>query len=81
MKSILALFSLIVLSSCATTGTYQKTTSGLIGCAPGEIQIADIDDSVMAGATNTWTATCKGKKHFCTGKGTNLALASCKEAQ
>lgn len=40
----------------------QDASSGFIGCPPGEIQIADMNDAGTA-----WTAICQGRRFYCSG--------------
>jgi hypothetical protein len=70
------------LIGCASLAERRANASaGLVGCLPGEIQIAD-------GSDYAWSATCNGKKFICSavqsGGGGTTGVApnetvSCKE--
>ena len=57
-----------------TQARYQRLSSGLVGCAPEQIEIAN--DQPMATVV-TWEAVCNGHRFFCSGA---EHIASCKEA-
>jgi hypothetical protein len=63
MKKIIVFSCIAILFSCASTASYQRATSGKIGCAPDDIEITQ-------NTRDAWTATCKGHRFFCsvTGK-------------
>ena len=54
--------SVLMLAGCANFPTIseirQTASSGFVGCPPSEIEIADNEKL-------TWTASCKGKKFYC----------------
>lgn len=62
MSKAILLIAVVALSACATHGSRQAQTSGLVGCSPAEIEISDRD---MGWTTNTWTAKCRGKTFYC----------------
>jgi hypothetical protein len=72
----LAIFPLcLVAQGCMPShAQYSGLTSGLIGCAPEQIQIAN--DKLMSTVV-TWEAVCSGRKFYCSAAG---QLASCKES-
>ena len=60
-----------LLLGCASHGSRQAATSGLIGCPTSEIEVSEGD---IGWSTNTWTARCRGKTIYCTfkqGEGTS----------
>jgi len=62
MRPLLPVIALL-LSACGSFPTIeqerQTASSGFVGCAPDEIAIS-------AQARYTWTATCRGRVHYCT---------------
>jgi hypothetical protein len=79
MKSSYVILAASIVSGCAPGAEGLKSaTSGEIGCAVGDIQVAD--DTGGFTDPRTWTAHCNGKKYFCSG-GSGSMKASCKEAQ
>lgn len=65
--------SLLAAGCLPTQGRYQSLSSGLVGCAPDTIQIAN-DQVGMEGVT--WEAVCNGHRFYCSGVG---KIAACKE--
>lgn len=65
----------VLLTSCSSVyiANAQNESSGLIGCHPKEITIEKND---FAG--QTWTATCKNTKFYCS---KIKELVNCKEAK
>lgn len=65
----------VSLTSCSSVyiANAQNESSGLIGCHPKEITIEKND---FAG--QTWTATCKNTKFYCS---KTKDLVNCKEAK
>lgn len=59
MKRIAIVAIALAVTGCASR---EEMTSGEIGCPPNEIVITD---GKMGLATNTWTATCRGKTFYC----------------
>lgn len=57
----LAAATSVSLLGCSTRGL-QVIASGKIGCPPDEIEISNVDTGYSA---STWTATCRGVRHFC----------------
>jgi hypothetical protein len=53
----------------ATTAQYQQVTSGLIGCRPEEITIANEDP----GSIGSWEATCRGRLFYCSNVRTSMS--------
>lgn len=72
ITSLLFLLSLTGCSSVYIANT-QNVSSGLIGCHPKEITIEANDFSGQ-----TWTATCKNTKFYCS---KTDKLVNCKEAK
>ncbi|HEX2879512.1 MAG TPA: hypothetical protein VHO25_08235, partial [Polyangiaceae bacterium] len=56
----------------------QAASSGQIGCSEDEITITDDD---VGWSSRTWTATCRGKRFFCTAvsTGKDSSQVNCKE--
>ncbi|GGY84619.1 hypothetical protein GCM10011613_32000 [Cellvibrio zantedeschiae] len=73
--TLTSLLSLLALTACSSayTSITQNETSGLIGCHPKEIAIEPHDFSGQ-----TWTATCKNTKFYCS---KTDKLVNCKEAK
>ncbi len=64
----------LVAAGCAPTQSqYRNLTSGLIGCAPEQIEIAN---DKMGENVLTWEAMCSGHKYYCSAAG---QTAFCKE--
>lgn len=64
---------------CVPTLNTQAVTSGLIGCAPDEIEILAEDGDLTY---RTWTARCNGKTYFCSAHARGVqstSQASCGE--
>lgn len=61
--TVASAFAVASLSACATHGSREAQTSGLIGCPTAEVKISDKD---IGWTTNTWTAECRGKTFYCT---------------
>ncbi|QSQ18759.1 hypothetical protein JY651_25710 [Pyxidicoccus parkwayensis] len=57
-----------------STAQYQRLSSGLVGCAPEQIEIAN--ERPMT-TVITWEAVCNGHRFFCSGA---EHIASCKES-
>ncbi len=63
MMKYIALGTILLISGCITvTEQRQRTSSYYTGCAPYEIEIKSWESSKNS---NTWTATCHGKKFNC----------------
>ncbi len=66
--------------------TLSALSSGALGCPPNEIQIGEYQEVVrtfegtFAGETATWSATCRGKKFYCTGSHTTQCHEALPEA-
>jgi hypothetical protein len=59
MKRLLFLsLCTVFIFSCASTASYQRETSGMIGCPPDEIQI-------VKHSRLSWTASCRGRSFVC----------------
>ena len=56
------LTSLVFVSGCAAN--LPRISSGLIGCPEKEITVI-ADDSSSFSSSRTWTATCRGRRFFC----------------
>lgn len=65
--------SLMATGCLPTHSQYRVLSSGLIGCAPDQIQI--VNDQMETG-TVAWEATCNGRHYFCSAAG---EMAWCKE--
>ncbi|MCY1015527.1 hypothetical protein [Pyxidicoccus sp. MSG2] len=65
--------SLMAAGCLPTQGKYQSLSSGLVGCAPDQIQIAN--DQVGVDGVS-WEAVCNGHRFYCSGVG---KIAACKE--
>lgn len=52
----------VPLAACVSVGTYQRYSSGSVGCPPNEIGISDQSERFVG---STWTATCRGKRFYC----------------
>lgn len=70
--TVLLLVVVGLLAACGAN--LQSASSGKVGCAPREITISDDDGGW---GTRTWTASCHGKRFFCSATGENAI--SCKE--
>lgn len=73
------LLSVLLLGGCATS-FYKAASSGQIGCPEEGIEITDVSHTLT---TNSWVATCKGKRFYCnsvssSGMGSNQT--NCKQA-
>ena len=67
MNKLLFIVGILLLSGCARTiSFYQDITSGEIGCSPKQIEITNLEEIRFGYPRITWTATCKGKKYYCT---------------
>ena len=62
MKTFLVAALVTLLVGCSNKG-YKMLASGAVGCSPQEISISNKDE-YRGGYT--YTATCKGVKHYCT---------------
>jgi len=62
-KIIIMFFCFIFLAGCSWTSWYQSASSGRVGCAPDEIEISNSRSDNWG--NSSWTATCKGKRYFC----------------
>lgn len=70
MKNILiVLCCASIIFGCVSTAAYQRATSGKIGCAPDDIEITE-------NTRDAWTATCKGRKFFCSVTGSSGKYSS-----
>jgi len=80
MTSYMRLAALVLLGSgcAASTSSLKSAASGEIGCHPNEISISDYELNVY---TSSWTATCNGKRYYCSGSDTLKDRANCREAQ
>ena len=76
MRFLTAVVFLLLLISCASTGDFQKASSGFVGCDPNEIVISDRTSGM---GVASWKASCKGKTFHCSGA--SQAGISCKEMQ
>ncbi len=73
MIKYVALGTILLISGCITvTEQRQRTSSYYTGCAPYEIEIKSGESSKNS---NTWTATCHGKKFNCN----DAVSPTCKE--
>lgn len=61
MRFLLVLVAVLT-SACVTVGTYQRYSSGSVGCPPGEVAISDQSETFVG---STWTATCRGQRFYC----------------
>lgn len=66
MRAALAALALASLAGCASYGSREALTSGLVGCAPAELKVSDGD---RGWNTVTWTAQCRGETFYCTRAG------------
>jgi hypothetical protein len=70
----------VTLTALGTSGCaaqLRATTSGKIGCPEQEVTISDVSPVRLGPAT--WTATCRGKRFYCsqTSTGKESADISC----
>jgi len=78
-KAISIIFVFFMFLTTSFASAYKSFSSGQIGCSEKDIEVSDLDQSVTS---ETLTATCKGKRYFCsrTGNlGTSAKQVSCKE--
>lgn len=57
----------VVLSAAGCAAQIKSATSGQIGCPADEIEIQDHE---TGWSSVTWTAICRGKRHYCSSVGT-----------
>jgi len=64
------------LASAACGGNLAAASSGKVGCSPSNIQISDDE---QGWGSRTWTATCNGRRYYCsaTAAGKNSSDISC----
>lgn len=64
MKTTITMILLAMIAGCATAGTsyYKSASSGLVGCAPDDVDVTNITSGFQ---TQNWNATCKGNKYYC----------------
>lgn len=62
MRYLLVLLAFAPLAACVATSTYQRYSSGSVGCPPNEIAITDASERFVG---STWTATCRGQRFYC----------------
>jgi hypothetical protein len=65
MRSTILLFAILsstTATACVTTLTYQRYSSGSVGCPPAEVEISDQQESMTS---SSWTATCRGQRFYC----------------
>lgn len=69
----------LVLAGCGASAL-RSASSGEVGCSPQEIEIADDEGGW---GTRTWTATCHGKRFFCSAVagGSGGSTVACKAAE
>jgi len=63
-------------TACFGSAALASASSGKIGCKPSEIAISDDEGGW---GTRTWTATCNGRRYYCsaTQTGRNSGDISC----
>ena len=49
-------------TGCVASETYQRYSSGSVGCPPREIAISDDGETFTE---SSWTAKCRGKTFYC----------------
>lgn len=52
-----------VTTGCSVNYERASMSSGLIGCPPSDLKI---EGGEIGWQTDTWTASCNGKKFYCT---------------
>jgi hypothetical protein len=62
----------VVSSGCFFGHNYAALSSGPVGCPPQEVVISDHE---MQTSSETWVATCRGQRFFCSGMGTTVTCA------
>lgn len=82
LKNVTSMSLLLVLASliggCGSSAL-RTVSSGQIGCAPSEVEITDDD---VGWNTRSWTATCGGKRYYCSGgAGTSVSCKAAGEAR
>lgn len=60
---IFLVFLMVSVSGCSVDYARASMTSGLIGCSPSDLRI---EEGEIGWQTDTWTASCGGKKFYCT---------------
>lgn len=52
----------LILTGCGAMNWHERVTSGIIGCPETEMVLTDESTGI---ASDTWTATCRGKTFYC----------------
>ena len=61
--SLMLVLTSLAIAGCGS-GALRTVSSGQIGCAPSEVEITDDE---AGWNTRSWTATCGGKRYYCSG--------------
>lgn len=76
MKKLFVIVGLAtIVCGCTSARISRDLSSGLVGCAAGDIEIVD-EDATVSG-THTWIAVCNGQRFACGYQSTTGA--HCKE--
>ncbi|NPC80866.1 hypothetical protein HPC49_21900, partial [Pyxidicoccus fallax] len=75
-SQVLAVLAVLPLSLAATgcgptQAQYRSISSGLIGCAPDDIQISNDKAEMTSGVS--WEAECNGHRYYCSAAGQIVA--------
>lgn len=61
-----ASLSAMLLAGCGGPTRYQFASSGLVGCAPKDVIVTDLDSNVLTNS-RSWNAACNGTSYYCSG--------------